>query len=167
MRIAVTDASIFIDLMVAALLDDFAALDLEILTTFEVLSELYPDQQELLLSLTEAGRLTVHTLSEDALSVWRAKHDISTGLSYPDQTVLCLAMEQNAMVLTGDNLMRKTAIKLDIAVGGILWIFDQLLEASQISHRQAMIGLESVMEVNKRLPQTECERRLARWSDQI
>lgn len=59
-KIAVTDANIFIDLYNLGLTQSFFSLEFEIHTTSAVLFELYAEQQEILQAYQSVGRLEVH-----------------------------------------------------------------------------------------------------------
>lgn len=60
MRIAITDACIFIDLIELQLTSQFFGLDIEIHTTLDVYNELYIEQQEWLKVYWSFGKLTLH-----------------------------------------------------------------------------------------------------------
>lgn len=53
---------------------------------------------------------------------------------------------------------------MKISVRGILWIFDQLVDNSLLSHSDAHAKLNDLKRRNPRLPQREIERRLEAWS---
>ncbi len=81
-----------------------------------------------------------------------------------DCSVLITAKEQNALILTGDNHLRKAAIDYQIEVHGILWIFDKLIEKGYISLKLACIKLTELLSFNNRLPINECNLRLEKWN---
>lgn len=164
MKIAITDANIFIDLLTASLLDAFAALDLEIITSYEVISELYPEQQVHLNTLLENGQLAIGLVDEPSFSEWRSIYKPSNGLSYPDQTVLFLAVKNDAMILSGEKLIRKFADRWHLEAHGILWVIDQLVDKEVIRIELAHIALTAIMVRNKWLPLDECNARLEKWS---
>ena len=58
MKIAVTDACIFIDLIELKIISDFFSLDIE-------LHELYPEQQEILIAYESGKKLIIHNLEPD------------------------------------------------------------------------------------------------------
>lgn len=64
LKIAVTDANIFIDLHDLGLTKSFFSLELEIHTTSAVFYELYSEQQEILQAYYSVGRLSIHNLQE-------------------------------------------------------------------------------------------------------
>lgn len=67
------------------------------------------------------------------------------------------------MILTGDNVLRKTVKKHDIEVHGILWILDELIIQKIISKSTAYQKLVFLMEINQRLPKKACTERLENW----
>ena len=75
LKIAVTDANVFIDLFDVGLMDSFFNLDLEIHTSAAVLYELYLEQQEVLETFRSAGKLAVHNLQEqDFIEIYTEKY---------------------------------------------------------------------------------------------
>ncbi len=70
-------------------------------------------------------------------------------------------------MLTGDNRLRKLAEMDNLRVGGILFVMDRLVEYNIISAGYAAECLERLKERNKRLPQTEVENRLKKWTQII
>ena len=63
-----------------------------------------------------------------AASALKRRHG---GLSFHDCFCLVTAQYiQNAILLTGDDLLRKVAAKADIRVHGVLWIIDELKAAN-------------------------------------
>ena len=69
MKIAVTDACIFIDILELELCPDFFRLEMEIHTTCEVWEELIDDQKETLELFRSTNRLTVHFLEVEDLDI--------------------------------------------------------------------------------------------------
>jgi rRNA maturation endonuclease Nob1 len=161
MKIAITDANIFIDLIYIKLHEELFALDLEIHTTFEVFEELNEKQKNILDKFVKRSKLTLHKGDQFAIieSIQSRK-----GLSESDKSVLQLAIHLHALVLTGDGHMRKISGIQKIEVHGIFWILDNFLSNKLLNKKQACKQLKYLMEYNKRLPFDECEKRLADWS---
>ncbi|MBL7877166.1 MAG: hypothetical protein JNL53_15980, partial [Cyclobacteriaceae bacterium] len=65
MRIVVTDACIFIDVIDLQLTAKFFGLELEIHTTVDVFNELYPNQQQILQAYQQSEKLIIHILSSE------------------------------------------------------------------------------------------------------
>lgn len=164
MKLAITDACIFIDLYELDLTTEFFSMPLEIHTSLDVFNELFPQQQQLLKAFQSVGKLNVHNITmDDRLSI--LKESYSKGLSENDKTVLYLAHKIGAIVLSSDKAVRLHAKKKSIEYHGMLWIFDKLVETLIIKHDIARIKLnkliisnivyqnnaELVAEINKRL----------------
>lgn len=131
-RIAVTDACIFIDLIELQIVTPFfqlcnTPLQLEIHTTLEVLDELYPEQQEILKAYEAVSKLRVHTISAEDLKSFSLMI-FPKALSQQDKSVIYMASQLNAMVLSSDKPVRKFANKIAIEAHGMFWIFDKLVE---------------------------------------
>lgn len=64
MKIAVTDACIFIDLIELDLVQPFFQLRVELHTTIDVINELFPEQKQILPAYEAANKLYIHNLGE-------------------------------------------------------------------------------------------------------
>ena len=125
MKIAITDACIFIDLYDLQLTAQFFSLNLEIHT----------NQQQMLAAFQSVGKLTAHNIKEADKKEIQAK-SYSKALSDSDKTVLYLASKLNALVLSSDKLVRNNAKNNSIDYHGMIWIFDQLVENKLISKHE-------------------------------
>lgn len=162
MKIAITDANIFIDLHYLEKLDLFFKLDIEVHTTSEVLLELEVLQVESLLEKKALKMLHVQQL-EDSDYNEEVVSDLPKGLSKTDQSVCVYCLKSKSMVLTGDALLRKTLIKNEVEVHGILWIFDQWVEQELLSPKEASKALNELIDYNTWLPNKECVDRIEKW----
>lgn len=101
LKVAVTDANIFIDLYDLSLIESFFNLELEIHTTSAVLFELYPEQREVFQAYRSVGKLEVHNLQEkDFIEIYNENYPKS--LSEADKSVLYIANKIDACVLSSD-----------------------------------------------------------------
>src|SRR5690554_6337176 len=108
MKIAITDACIFIDLHDLNLTISFFSIDLELYTSLDVLNELYPEQRNLLSAFVSVGKLVIHTIqSTDRIEIMNTNYPRS--LSEVDKTVLFLAKKHEAIVLSSDKVIRNYA----------------------------------------------------------
>lgn len=144
MKLAITDACIFIELHLLRLTSHFFKMDLEIHTSVDVFNELYAEQQELLKAYEAAGKLFLHSLT-DTDRIVIIKNRYPAGLSENDKTVIYLAVQQQAMVLSSDKAVRKFAKKQAIAIHGMFWIFDQLVDSSLLNKQEAIDKLRQMM----------------------
>lgn len=166
-KIAVTDACIFIDLYDLGLTNSFFNLDVDIHTTSAVLYELYSEQQQILKAYQSVDRLTVHNLQEqDFIEIYLEAYPKS--LSEADKSVLHVANKINACVLSSDKTLRNCAKNKDIEYHGMIWIFDKLVETSILTKIEATIKLKQlvttnfVFQNNQKLVD-EIEKRLKLW----
>lgn len=147
LKIAVTDACIFIDLYDLGLVNAFFKLEIEIHTTTSVYFELYPEQQQLLKAYQSVDRLIVHNLKEeDFLQIHSESYPKS--LSETDKSVLHIANKLNACVLSSDKTVRNCAKNKDIEYHGMIWIFDKLVETNILSKKDAAIKLKELVATN-------------------
>lgn len=146
-KIAVTDACIFIDLYDLGLIASFFNLQIEIHTTSSVFFELYPVQQQVLKAYQSVDKLIVHNLKEqDFIEIYSAEYPKS--LSETDKSVLHIANKINACVLSSDKTLRNCAKNKNIEYHGMLWIFDKLVETSILTNIQAANKLKQLVQTN-------------------
>jgi rRNA-processing protein FCF1 len=144
LKIAVTDANIFIDLFDIGLIDTFFNLNLEIHTTEAVFYELYLEQQEVLNTFRSVGKLVVHNLQEqDFIEIYNENYPKS--LSEADKSVLHVANRLNACVLSSDKTVRNYAKNKKIEFHGMLWLFDQFVETCSLSTADAGNKLKALV----------------------
>jgi hypothetical protein len=147
LKIAVTDACIFIDLYDLGLVNEFFQLEIEIHTTTSVYFELYSEQQKILKAYQSVDRLIVHNLKEeDFLQIQSAPYPKS--LSETDKSVLHVANKIDACVLSSDKTVRNCAKNKDIEYHGMIWIFDKLVEANILTKKLAALRLEQLVSTN-------------------
>lgn len=148
MRVAVTDACIFIDLIELEMITLFFQLDLELHTTVAVINELYPDQKQILGAYESFGKLHVHNLREnDFLEMKQIA--FPRGLSQEDRSVIYLAKKLGgAIVISSDKLVRDFAGKLNLSYHGIFWIWDQLVSGEIITTAKALDILQKMPKIN-------------------
>lgn len=146
-KIAVTDACIFIDLYDLGLVTSFFNLELEIHTTSAVYYELYDEQQQVLKAYQSVERLFVHNLKEeDFQQIYSELYPKS--LSETDKSVLHVANKLNACVLSSDKTVRNCAKNKDIEYHGMIWIFDKLVEANTLTKKDAANKLKQLVATN-------------------
>lgn len=166
-KIAVTDACIFIDLYDLGLVTSFFNLELEIHTTSAVYFELYDEQQQVLKAYQSVDRLFVHNLKEED---FRQIHSESypKSLSETDKSVLHVANKLNACVLSSDKAVRNCANNKDIEYHGMIWIFDKLVEGNILTKKDAanklkqLVATNFIFQNNKPLV-NEIKKRLKIW----
>jgi len=166
-RVAVTDACIFIDLYDLGLVAPFFNLKIEIHTTFAVYFELHPEQQQVLKAYQSVNRLFVHNLQEqDFIEIYSEEYPKS--ISETDKSVLHIANKLNACVLSSDKALRNCAKNKDIEYHGMIWIFDKLVETAALTPKEAAVKLKQLMATNFIFQNnhhlvTEIEKRLKNW----
>jgi len=147
MKLAITDACIFIDLIELRLTSEFFGLPLEIHTSLDVFNELYPEQKEILKAYGSVGKLTIHILkSEEKLKIQNSSFPKS--LSDNDKTVVYLAEKLNATVISSDKAVRKCAKAKVVEYHGMLWIFDRIIEYGLIDPSLAIDKINNLFDKN-------------------
>lgn len=167
MKIVVTDACIFIDVIELQLTAKFFGLDLEIHTTRDVFDELYPEQQQILEAYQGNNKLTVHILTPGE-KIALLSDEYPKALTPEDKSVVFIAQKLEAIVLSSDKPVRRVAKKLAIEYHGMIWIFDQLVEQGLLTGDEAsekitlMVNSNLIYRNNLEM-QAEIEKRIKVW----
>lgn len=162
-QIAIQDANILIDLVNTGLFGHCLALNYRFSTTDIILAELYDEQVELIQPHINSGKFEIITVSVEELLTIQQLTAEETKLSEQDWSAVYFAQQKKAILLSGDKRLRILAEQKSITVCGILWILDELESNGLISHQQACAFLTALINRNKRLPLTECEKRKKKW----
>ena len=163
MKLAVTDANIFIDLIKLQMLALLFNIDIEIHTTKEIVDQLNEQQLVHLTEFIDSRHLLVHYLSEAQLKEV-IELAAPRALELADKSVAWLSLQLSATVLTGDGPLRKYCETKHLEVRGIVWLFDIVVEKGLISPHSAAEKMESLLCFNNRLPKDECSRRIQQWN---
>lgn len=170
MRIVVTDACIFIDVIELQLTAKFFGLELDIHTTRDVFDELFKEQQQILEAYQQNKKLTVHILtSEEKIEL--LAETFPKALSPEDQSVVFIARKLDAILLSSDKPVRNMAKKLSIEYHGMIWIFDQLVEQGLLKGEEASAKITSMVNSNliyrnNQEMQVEVGKRIKTWLKQ-
>ena len=162
MKLAVTDANIFIDLIKMEILGYLFNIGIEIHTTVEILDQLNEPQRQILNQYIQSLKVTKFTAQELQQAT---AMPAPAALEFPDKSVVFLALKLEASVLTGDGPLRKFCTSKHLDVRGIIWLFDTFLEQELISYQIAIDKMKLLMSFNDRLPKNECLERLKKWED--
>jgi predicted nucleic acid-binding protein len=127
--VAIQDANIMIDLVKTGLFDHCLALDYNFITTDIIFDELHPAQAEAILPHTHTRKFTVIQTSTEDLAAIQSMSIEDQRISEQDWSAIYFAEQRNALLLTGDGRLRSRAEIKGLTCFGILWIFDQLVEA--------------------------------------
>jgi hypothetical protein len=169
-RIAVTDACIFIDLFSLEILPSFFRIPgIEVHTSLDVMNELFRSQRALLEPYRDQKILTVHNLSSEQRTAIVAI-PYPRSLSTSDRTVLYLATVLQAIVLSSDKVIRNFAKNNAIEYHGMFWIMDRLVEENLLFKKQAIDKLNLLMTrdllyQNNPLMTAEVQMRIKDWSN--
>lgn len=165
MKVVVQDASVLIDLADAGILDAWFSVGIETLTTGLAWREVNRrSQKSRIRKIREVNGLeVVKTSAETMTEIVALKQALPSAISLQDVSVLQLAEARGAILLAGDELLRKCAKARSIEVRGMLWVLDELIVRETLSPSGAADALERLLRGNARLPREECDQRLRRW----
>jgi predicted nucleic acid-binding protein len=160
--VVVNDASCLIDLRKGQLLHVLLQLPYQFIVPLpireEELLDFTPEEWRVL----EDGGLTTYDLSGDEVALVMALKREHRGLSANDCFALVTAAKQeNGILLTGDNQLRKVASSKEVRVHGVLWIIDELLAAGACE-TELLISAVEIWRDDRAvfLPNAEIEKRL-------
>lgn len=162
-KIAIQDANILIDLLKTEMVELCLSLRYRFLTTDLIFQELYYEQQQLIRVFIESGSFEIIETSEEQLEEILKISVAYDNLSKEDVSALFHAEQLDALLLTGDKILRKIADSRQIKTAGTLWIFDELVASGILKRDEACTHLKTLMKTNQRLPRKDCEERLTAW----
>lgn len=167
MEIIVNDTNIFIDLHSIGLLSALCDLPYDVRTVDFVVNEIRDQAQaESLATLVGEGKIKIESFNIDELAEIIEEHSaISGNLSVPDCSVCYYARKHSATLLTGDRQLRRYAEDNNVTVRGVLFIFDELVAQNIIDAGIAAQKLRELTNINVRLPKSEIEKRIKKWSN--
>lgn len=167
MEIIVNDTNIFIDLHSVGLLNALCALPYDIRTVDFVINEINnPDQLNALASFIRDGKIKVENLDPDEIAdIIEGHSTVSGNMSIVDFSVYYYAKKHSAILLTGDRQLRKYAENKKVTVKGVLFVFDELVAREIIDVQTAVQKLRELLNINIRLPFSEIEKRIKKWSN--
>jgi hypothetical protein len=146
-KVAITDACIFIDLHDLNLTNLLFKLPIEVHTSVDVFNELYTNQKDVLLAFHSMGILSVHNITGlERIEIYNRKYPKS--LSNSDTTVLFLAEKFSAIILSSDKQVRNNAKARAIEYHGMFWIFDNLIFQNLITKEDAIYKLNQLITTN-------------------
>jgi rRNA-processing protein FCF1 len=162
MKIAITDANIFIDLIKLELFGCLFKLNFEIHTTREVYDQLKSEQKIIAKTYEDNGLLKIRDFTFEELSdIYEM--ECPSGLELADKTVYYYSTKTEAIVLSGDQKLRKFCLLKKIEVKGLIWLFDEFIARQLISKSIAIEKMEHLLSFNDRLPMAECHSRILNW----
>jgi len=153
--LCVADASVLIDFLSVGMETLLFNKPFECMTTDLVFQEIADqDEQDRLLSLG----LEVKELSGDEVAQIATLKGNTRGLSVEDLSAYVAAEASQAILLSGDRLLRNFAQRTGIEVHGTIWIMFELMSNRIITEEQAKDGLRRMIEKGSRIPIRVCER---------
>jgi predicted nucleic acid-binding protein len=159
----VNDANILIDLLKINLLDTFFKLEFDFQVTDMVFAEIREENLADLKRCIDLNLLTMQGFTFEDLLQIQLIEDNNPVLSVADCSCLCLAEKFSGTLLTGDGALRRIAEQQNIPVHGILWVLDELIARGLLAKTEAHDKLLQLKELNPRLPDHECRKRLKAW----
>ena len=125
---------------------DLMANDLETPTPFEI---------------NKSGIMSVETSIEimTLISEFEEKYRVS----FYDAALLLYAKKEKAILLSGDKALRKAAKKEKVTVKGTLWVLEELVKSETFKPDQAVLILERMFLLGRRLPPDEANSKIIQW----
>jgi len=154
MKLVVTDTNVLIDIIDCQLVQAFFDLPLEIHTTEFILDELTEGQRAALIPFVATDHLKVKKFDELEMRAIMEFPVTRKGVQrrIADRSALYLAVCWGAVLLGGDNDLRKEAEERKVEVHGSIWLFEVLFHHGITTAEQTKNNLERLMDVNPRIP---------------
>lgn len=163
--VVVHDSSVLIDLAAGGLLEAYLELDFKTITTDFIVHEVSKDSRPIATWLRTHAEIQSYTNRElGELMASKALHH--PGLSLPDTSVLYLAKERKALLLTNDQRLRKTALGMEVEAHGVIMIMDRLHQHEKLPGHALSASLRKMLEAGARLPANVCEKCFKEWSEE-
>ena len=158
-KILVSDTNIWIDLHHSKLLEKVFQLPHQFVTTDFVWRELRkpPGAQ-----LQDMGLVIEAISGDETLKLFGLKQTLNNS-SLADVSCYFMARERGWTLLTNDGALRKSGRRASLDVRGVLWILDELEHQKILSPAELFTALTAMLKAGARLPEDECDKRLARW----
>ena len=159
---AVTDATVWIDLQRAGLVEHAFGLSLDFLAPDLVLEEL---GAQLAQAVRKLGLIEVEL---DGPGIGRL---LELAGRHPragrrDLSALVIAEERRMLLLTGDKALRQAAETAGLEVHGTLWILNMMVDSGVLNGSRAAQALDTIVASGTWLPSRECGQMRRRWLQQ-
>jgi len=157
----ISDANIFIDLEKTDLLQHFDKLGMAVATSDFVYNELNSEQKSIVSQLN----VEIYTMdAEELLDFFNAfAAQNFKKLSSQDYSIFYYAKKHHGEVLSNDKRLRVYAKDKSVAVKGLFYILDAMVEQACVTPRTMVEKLLHLKEINKRLPLDELDKRIKLW----
>ena len=153
-----------IDLEMAGLLDLWFQLGHETHTTDQIRRQLEEGGHEGALTYIRTEVIIERRFSGDELfAIGELMNSCRSGPDFNDCSILFLALELEACLLTGDGALRKESEERAVEVRGTIWIFDQLIETGLLLPKVAADKLQGLLDRGRFLPVEISKQRIEDW----
>lgn len=143
----VIDSSIIIDLIGLDLLPSLAKCPFEINTTDLIQTEIKKNP-EILIKLIKDKVVKIRVFATEELEFLLDQNSDDRSISIHDHSVIFLANELSAIILTSDNKLASKAKALKLEIHGIIWIIETMLKAKIITKKVAKSKILDLPNVN-------------------
>lgn len=162
--VVVNDASCLIDLKKAALLHVLLRLPYQFVVPLPIREDELLDFTEQDWRMLEDGGLTTYNLpGEEVARVVALKREHSRLSANDCFALVTTTCQENGILLTGDNLLRKVATARAVRVHGVLWIIDEM-HATEACEVELLVSALQIWRADDAvfLPAAEIDKRLRR-----
>lgn len=115
--------------------------------------------------LEDGGLATYDLPGEEVARVFALKREHSRLSANDCFALVTTTCQENGILLTGDNLLRKVATARAVRVHGVLWIIDEL-HAAEVCEVELLVSALQIWRADEAvfLPPAEIDKRLRRLS---
>jgi predicted nucleic acid-binding protein len=152
----VTDSNLWIDLHRSRLIDQAFQLPMELVAPDVIIAELQVPRG---IDLLKLGLIEKELSGDQVMAVLGfAERYLRPGRA--DLFALVLALELEAILLTGDGALREAAQEQGLEVHGTIWVLDQMVDQGLIGIEGRSQALMLMLKAGSRLPRDEVATRL-------
>jgi predicted nucleic acid-binding protein len=165
--VVVNDASCLIDLKKGELLHVLLRLPYRFIVPLPIREEELLDFTAQEWRMLEDGGLAIYDLpAEEVAQVVALKREHSRLSAHDCFALVTTTCQENGILLTGDNLLRKVANTRAVRVHGVLWIIDEL-HAAEVCEVELLISALHIWRADDAvfLPPAEIDKRLRRLTE--
>jgi predicted nucleic acid-binding protein len=152
------DSTVLLDFFLVNALSHFLKLPFRIVTVDIMAADLEVPNLD---QIGKAGVIILET--PDHVLEQMGATGVVNGISVYDAAILLAAKSRKAVLLSGDEKLRKAAAKERVACRGTLWLLEEMVLGKIITPGHAVLLLERMFLIGRRLPADEGNRRIIAW----
>ena len=162
-RTCCIDANILFDFVSGDIFDKLFLLPFDFHTSDIVANEISESYSDNL--LTQLGLEILNLDDSEVLEIFTLKQE-HIELSVEDVSVYFLSRKHNTIILSNDGPLRELADSSQIEHHGTLWLLEEMIQGEILLPQDAAVALRSMLDNQRWLPRSECEKLIKKWESE-